>query len=120
MESSSPPQPPTPPQPVQPLEPRGGFFEALMDTRFDHLITPKLIRFLYVVSMIVLALGALVVVVSAFTHSAGSGIIALILAPLGALVYLIVVRLWLELIVVTFKIRDAAEQVADNTSRQGA
>lgn len=109
MESSS--------QPVPPIDPGSGFFESLMDTRFDRLITPKLIRFLYVVSMIVLAIGALVVIVSAFTHSAGSGILALILAPLGALVYLIVVRLWLELIVVTFKIRDAAEQVAENTAR---
>ena len=109
MEFSSP--------PAQPVEVQTGFFEALMDTRFDNLITPKLIRFLYVVSMIVLALGALVVVVSAFTQSAGTGILALILAPLGALVYLIVVRLWLELIVVTFKIREAAELVADNTAR---
>jgi uncharacterized membrane protein len=105
---------------MQPVESPAGFFEALMDTRFDNLITPKLIRFLYVASMIVLALGALILIVSAFTQSAGSGIIALILAPLGALIYLIVVRLWLELIVVTFKIRDAAEQVADNTSRQTA
>lgn len=107
-------------QPVQPLESSAGFFEALMDTRFDNLITPKLIRFLYVVSMIVLVLGTLIVIVSAFTNSAGSGIAALILAPIGALIYLIVVRLWLELIVVTFKIREAAEQVADNTGGQTA
>lgn len=90
-----------------------------MDTSFDNLITPKLIRFLYVVSMIVLAIGAIVVVVSSFTSSAGRGVLALILAPIGALVYLIVIRLYLELIVVTFKIRDAADEVAQNT-RTGA
>jgi Domain of unknown function (DUF4282) len=95
--------------------PRRGFFEALMDTRFDSLITPSLIRFLYVVAIIVLAIGALVAVISGFAHSAGSGILLLILAPIGALIYLIVIRLWLELIVVTFKIRDAAEEVAVNT-----
>lgn len=94
-----------------------GFFEALMDTRFDSLITPKLIRFLYVVIMIVLVIGIIAVVIAGFSHSAGSGFLALILAPLGALIYLIVARLWLELIVVTFKIRDATEQVADNTRR---
>jgi hypothetical protein len=32
-------------------------------------------------------------------------------------VYLIVIRLWLELVVVAFKIREAAEEVADNTRR---
>ncbi|MBK5219449.1 MAG: DUF4282 domain-containing protein [Thermoleophilia bacterium] len=95
----------------------GGFFESLMDTRFDQLITPKLIRFLYIVSMIVLALGVLAVVISGFASSAGSGVLALILAPIGALIYLIVIRLWLELIIVTFKIRDAADSIADNTRR---
>ena len=103
--------------PVAPDEQQRGFFESLTDTRFDSLITPKLIRFVYVVSMIVLAIGALVAIVGSFANDAGTGILALILAPLGALIYLIVIRLWLELIVVTFKIRDAAERVAENTSR---
>lgn len=111
MESSARPSPPAT---------QRGFFESLMDTRFDSLITPKLIRFLYVVSMIVLAVGVIVVIIAAFADKVGSGILALIFAPLGALIYLIVIRLWLELIVVTFKIRDAAEEVADNTRRTTA
>ncbi len=98
----------------------GSFFESLMDTRFDHLITPKLIRFLYIISMVVLALGALVAIVSGFADSVGSGILLLILAPIVALIYLIVVRLWLELIIVAFKIREAADSIADNTRRPGA
>lgn len=102
-------------QPAPPQNDQRGFLESLMDTRFDSLITPKLIRFLYVVSMIVLAIGVLVAVVASFTDGVGSGILALIVAPLVALIYLIVIRLWLELIVVTFKIRDAADRIADNT-----
>lgn len=94
-----------------------GFFESLMDTRFDSLITPKLIRFLYVVSIVALILGVLFAVVAAFATDAGMGILFLILAPIVALIYLIVIRLYLELIVVAFKIRDAAEQVAENTRR---
>jgi len=101
-------------------EPRQGFFASLMDTRFDSLITPKLIRFLYVVSMIGLAIGTVIFVIAAFADKASSGILMLVLAPLVALIYLIVVRLWLELIVVTFKIRDAAEQIAGNTQRPTA
>jgi hypothetical protein len=112
MESASQPLPPT-----QPVSPGTGFFESLMDTRFDNLITPKLIRFLYVVSIVVLAIGAILVIVSGFVDEVGTGILALILAPIGALIYLIVIRLWLELIVVAFKIREAAEEVAANTRR---
>ncbi len=115
MESSV--QPTAPPPAGSPAERRDGFFEALLDTRFDNLITPSLIRFLYVVSMILLALGALFTIIAGFTDSAGTGILFLILAPIGALIYLIVTRLWLELIVVAFKIREAAEEVAANTRR---
>ena len=94
---------------------QSGFFESLMDTRFDNLITPKLVRFLYIVGMVVLVIGALAWIVAGFANSAGTGILFLILAPLGALVYLIVLRLYLELVVVAFKIREAADQIAENT-----
>ena len=102
-----------PPSPTEPAE--RDFFESLMDTRFDSLITPKLIRFLYIVGMIVLAIGALVWIIAGFAHSAGDGVLFLILAPLAAFVYLVVLRLHLELIVVAFKIRDATEETAANT-----
>ena len=94
-----------------------GFFESLMDTRFNSLITPKLIRVLYIISIALLTIGMVVVIISGFADKVGSGVLALIFAPLGALLYLIVIRLWLELIVVAFKIRDAAEEVAGNTRR---
>lgn len=108
---------------VQPSDQRNaqrGFFSSLMDTRFDSLITPKLIRFLYVVSMIVLPIGVIAAIIVAFTEGVGGGILTLIFAPIGAVIWLIVVRLYLELIVVTFKIRDAADEVARNTRRAGA
>jgi hypothetical protein len=118
MESSVQPTPPA--QPPSQNQSPGGFFEALMDTRFDRLITPSLIRFLYVVAIVLLALGALAVIIAGFAESAGTGVVLLILAPIGALLYLIVTRVWLELIVVAFKIREAAEEVAVNTRRPGA
>lgn len=116
MESATP-APPPPPQPPARQSRGDGFFESLMDTRFDHLITPTMIRFLYIVAMVLLALGALAVIIAGFAESAGAGILALILAPIFGLIYLIVTRLWLELIIVIFKIRDATEEVAVNTRR---
>jgi uncharacterized membrane protein len=99
--------------------PRRGFFSALTDTRFDSLITPSLVRFVYVIAMVLIALGMLALVIGGFVESAGTGIVLLIIAPLLGLFYLIVTRLWLELVVVLFKIRDAAEEVAVNTRRTG-
>ena len=94
---------------------RRGFFESLMDTRFDNLITPKLVRFLYIVGMVVIGIGALVAIVAGFADKVGTGILFLVFAPIVALIYLIVLRLYLELIVVAFKIREAADEIAGNT-----
>lgn len=99
--------------------PRQGFFNALMDTRFNSLITPSLVRVVYVIAMILIALGMLAMIIGGFADSAGTGILFLILAPIIALFYLIVTRLWLELVVVLFKIRDASEETALNTRRTG-
>jgi uncharacterized membrane protein len=117
MESSV--QATPPPQPPSQSSPPGGFFNALMDTRFNNLITPSLVRFVYIIAMILIALGMLALVISGFANSAGSGILLLIIAPLLGLFYLVVTRLWLELVVVLFKIRDAAEEVAVNTRKPG-
>jgi hypothetical protein len=107
-------------QPNLPDNAQRGFFESLMDSRFDSLITPKLIRLLYVIGMVVLAIAAIIVIVVNFTNSAGAGIIALILAPIVALIYLIVIRVYLELIIIAFKIREGVDEVVLNTRRPGA
>jgi hypothetical protein len=110
-------QPPPPPGYQPPEEPRKGFFGALFDTRFDNLITPSLVRFLFIVSMILLTLAYVVWVVAGFASKASTGVLALVLGPLIALLYLILIRVYLELIVVLFKIREAAEETAENTRR---
>jgi len=94
-----------------------GFFQSLFDIRFEHLITPTLVRFFYALSILVLGVGTIVMIVAAFVASETSGVLFLFLAPLTALFYLITIRLWLELIVVAFKIRDSVERVAENTER---
>lgn len=67
------------------------------------MITPKLVRFFYALSMVVLAVVTLVTIVAAFEVNETTGLIVFVLAPLSALLYLITIRLWLELIVVAFR-----------------
>jgi len=90
-----------------------GFLGSLFDPSFDELITPRIIKVLYILFMIAIGLFALLVVVSAFAQDTAIGVVTLfVLAPLGALLYLILVRVYLELIVVIFKIRESAERIA--------
>jgi glycerol-3-phosphate acyltransferase PlsY len=113
-------QPPAQPPPPgsQPLPDQArGFFASLFDTRFDNLITPGLIRFIYILVMILMTIGYVVAVVAGFNSSGGSGVATLLLAPIFFLLYLILIRVWLELVVVAFKIREATEETARNTRR---
>ena len=84
-----------------------GFFGSLFDVSFSSLITTKVIKVLYVLSMVLIGLMALVIVASAFTQSVGAGLFTLlILAPLAALLYLIYVRVILEVIICVFRIME--------------
>jgi Domain of unknown function (DUF4282) len=84
-----------------------GFFGSLFDVSFSSLITTKVIKVLYVLSMILIGLTALVFVGGAFSQSAAGGIVTLLVfAPLAALLYLIYVRVILEVIICVFRIME--------------
>ena len=91
-----------------------GFFGALFDISFSALITTKVIKFLYVLSMIVIGLVALFIVGAGFANSAASGVFALVvIAPLGGLLYLVYVRVLLELVIVIFRIMETNVELVE-------
>jgi hypothetical protein len=99
------------------VDTQAGFLKALFDTRFGTLITPKIIRVLYILSIIVLVLAAIGFIIAGFQNSVGLGIATLLIfAPLGFLIYLIVARIWLELVIVAFKINESAQQISAHTA----
>ena len=75
----------------------GGFFSALFDFSFSSFATPKIIKFVYVLATVVIALGFLSWVISAFTANVGLGIVVLILGAVTALVWLAFIRMSLEI-----------------------
>ncbi len=84
-----------------------GFFASLFDISFSSLVATKVIKVIYVLSMVLIGLTSLVIVVGAFSSSVGAGLFTLIvLAPLAALVYLIYVRVILEVIICVFRIME--------------
>jgi hypothetical protein len=87
---------------------------ALLDFSFKSFITLSVIKILYILGMVVIALAALVMLISGFSQGVGPGIVALILAPLVAIIYLIMFRIWLELIVVIFRIGENTSKMAGN------
>lgn len=73
-----------------------GFLPALFDFTFTHFVTPMLVKFVYLLATIALAIGGIAWIIGGFTQSIGLGILALILVPIGFIIYLALVRMTLE------------------------
>jgi len=92
-----------------------GFFGRLFDFSFEEFITLSIIKILYVLFVIAAGLAALGIFV-AFASQGGATLVAgLIAAPIGFLLYVIMARVWLELLIVIFRIADNTAEIA----RQG-
>src|SRR3954468_4963821 len=84
-----------------------GFFRSLFDISFTSFITTKIIKFVYVITLVLVAITALVFVIAAFQQDTTLGIVTLLIgAPLASLIYVVYARLVLELIVQIFRITE--------------
>jgi hypothetical protein len=84
-----------------------GFFASLFDVSFTSLVMTKIIRALYILSMIWIGLSALLYIILAFHTSGAAGILMLfVVAPAISLLLLIYTRLLLELSIAIFRIME--------------
>jgi Domain of unknown function (DUF4282) len=98
---------PRPQQQQQGTAAAKGFLASLFDFGFNSFVTPKVVKVIYVLMMILLGLGALLFAITAFRVSPVFGVISLfILCPLFFLVELALWRIVLELFIVIFRIAD--------------
>ncbi|MCO6501876.1 MAG: DUF4282 domain-containing protein [Acidimicrobiales bacterium] len=88
----------------------GSFFGALFDTSFSNLITMRFLKVIYTVILVLSGLGVLVWVFAAFDAGGAVAFVSLIVGLAGWLLYVILIRVSLEVIAVLFKI-------SENTSR---
>ena len=83
------------------------FFEALFDVDFNSFVTTRIIKVIYIVTLVVIGLAAIVLTVGAFAQSIGAGLFVLIVvAPLGGLLYVIYARVLLEIVMAIFRIME--------------
>jgi hypothetical protein len=95
-----------------------GFFSSLFDLSFTSFITTKIIKVIYVLTLIGIGMVALVFIVGAFRDSVGLGVFVLLIgAPIGALIYTIYARVILEFIIQVFRI---SELLRDQNTLQRA
>lgn len=98
------PPPPQGPYGQQPSDPYGpppagsspGFFGALFDFKFEHFITPMIVKVVYILALVVMVLVWLVYLAIGFSESVGLGLAVLVLGPVVLVLYLAFIRMTLE------------------------
>jgi hypothetical protein len=117
----------SPPPPSSPITaPDGrlsnrGFLTSLFDLSFSSLVTTKVVKFVYVLTLVAIGLTALVFVIGAFSRSAAAGaLMLLIVAPLVSLFYAVYARVFLEFIIAVFRIAEYQRDLLALAQRESA
>ena len=87
-----------------------GFFGMLFDLSFTEFVTTRIIKLLFVLGVLFSGIGAIMLIVRGFSGSPFKGILCLFLSPIAFVLYVLLTRIWCELIIVVFRI-------AENTGR---
>ncbi len=95
-----------------------GFFGSLFDFSFSEFITPRIIKLLFVLAIIVSGIAALVMFFAGIATGGAGAFLAIIGAPLLFLLYVIMARVWLEVIMVMFRIADNTDKLAERGDNQ--
>lgn len=91
-----------------------GFLGSLLDLSFTSLITSKIIKLLYILSIVGAGLAALSLIATSFAASTMAGLFTLlIVAPLVFLVSVIYARVLLEIVIVIFRISEHTAEIAE-------
>jgi Domain of unknown function (DUF4282) len=81
-----------------------GFFAALFDFGFTSFITLKFLRVIYAILVCLILLVGVIFLVVGLSHGGGDAVAVIFVAPLTTLLYLIFVRIYMELIAMFFRI----------------
>lgn len=92
-----------------------GFFQSLFDFSFSEFIALRLVGVLYGAAIVLAALGAVGLLFAGFRGGVVSGLFALIFTPLLFLFYVILARIGLEALVVSFRTAENTGRTAENT-----
>ncbi|MBU1156988.1 MAG: DUF4282 domain-containing protein [Proteobacteria bacterium] len=85
----------------------------LFDFSFKRMVAPSYIKVLYVLLLVGIALYCLVSIVTGFTAGFGYGLLALVIAVIVAFIGVIFARIYMEVIMVFFRIKDLLEQMVE-------
>ncbi len=81
----------------------GNFFATLFDMSFSEFITPRIISLIYIVGVVLAGIGLIFTIIAGFAGNVLAGFLLLLVAPVIFIIYVVMLRVYLELVVVFFK-----------------
>ena len=87
----------------QALARENGLIENLMDFSFQRLVTPRMLKLLYSVHLLIGLVAAVWFVFSGFQTSTSNGLLALILSVPAMLLWIVYCRIVVELLAAVFR-----------------
>lgn len=97
-----------------------GLIGTIFDFSFDRFVTTKVIKFLLGLAMLANAVITIMIIVGGFQSGALAGIVALILSPVIYILLMLVSRIYLELIIVAFRIVEHLGGIEDLLKKKEA
>ncbi len=91
-----------------------GLFQGLADFSFRELITPRIIKLLYVILLLAGGVSLVALVVQGMQQSAAQGLLALVFGAVGLFVWALYIRMMLELVLVLLRIAANTDRMAGN------
>jgi hypothetical protein len=92
------------------------FIKSLIDFKMTSFITMRVIRVIYaVLAIITIIVGTLATLAGLLTifRDGATGFLIVLLAPLGTLLYLIIIRLWVEFLANLYRIGDNTQKMVN-------
>jgi drug/metabolite transporter (DMT)-like permease len=86
---------------------------TLFDFSFKEFLTTKIIKVIYAIGILFAAIGALALLVKGFQVNFFLGILALFLTPVAFVIYTILVRVYLEIVIVLFRISEDVRKLVE-------
>jgi hypothetical protein len=90
----------------------GGLFAAL-DLNFTRFVTPVIVRWLWIIFLILAPLGYLVMVVTALLGGGPmAGVMTIVVGAVLLILYTLLARMWLEMIAIFFRIAEYLREMS--------
>jgi len=96
------------------------FWNALFDFSFTEFATPKLIRIIYVIELVLFVILAVLFVIVGFASDPALGAVFLVLSPIALIFWVILFRITGEMQIIIFRMAEDIKKLADKNDLNSA